>query len=102
MAAKSQNEEKSDILPEYDFRGGVKGKHHRAYREGHTVRVHKEDGTVSVQHYALEDGAVMLAPDVREYFPDSDSVNEALRALIKVAPRKRKASQPRSVPRIRA
>jgi len=28
---------------------------------------------------------VVLAPDVAEVFPDSESVNEALRALIKVA-----------------
>jgi hypothetical protein len=27
---------------------------------------------------------IMLAPDVKEYFPDSESVNEALRSLIKL------------------
>jgi hypothetical protein len=102
MTPKSQEPEKPDMLPEYDFRGGVRGKHHRAYSNGHTVKVHREDGSVSVQHYALEDGAIMLAPDVREYFSDSDSVNEALRALIKVAPRKRKPAQRCPVRRVRA
>ena len=77
-------------MPEYDFTAGVRGKHHKAYGKGHTVKVNKEDGAVSIQRYTLEDGAVMLAPDVRQYFPDSDSVNEALRALIRVSPRKRK------------
>jgi hypothetical protein len=83
-------DENPDIGAQYDFTGGVRGKHYKAYAKGHAVKVRKEDGSVSIQHYELEDGAVMLAPDVREYYPDSDSVNEALRALIKVAPRKRK------------
>jgi hypothetical protein len=30
----------------------------------------------------------MLEPDVREYFPDSEAVNEALRGLIALIPRK--------------
>jgi hypothetical protein len=92
MATKKQNAEKQDILPQYDFTGGVRGKHHKAYAKGHTVKVHKHDGAVSVRHYTLEEGAVMLAPDVREYFPDSDHVNEALRVLIKLAPKKRKTA----------
>jgi hypothetical protein len=92
MTSENQDTKKPDIRPEYDFTGGVRGKHHRAYRKGHTVKVRREDGTVCVQHYTLEDGAIMLAPDVREYFPDSDSVNEALRALIKAIPKKRKTA----------
>lgn len=80
------------MRPEYDFKGGVRGKHHKAYRKGHTVRVQKQDGTVQAVRYTLEDGAVMLAPDVREYFPDSDSVNETLRTLIKLAHKKRKSA----------
>jgi hypothetical protein len=78
------------ILPEYDFSGGTRGKHARQYQRGHTVKIHKTDGTTLVQHYKLEEGAVMLAPDVREYFSDSDSVNQALRTLIKLIPRKRR------------
>ncbi|HGJ66142.1 TPA: hypothetical protein ENS27_12290 [bacterium] len=35
-----------------------------------------------------EDGAVMLEPDVKEYFPDSESVNNALRSLISLIPDK--------------
>lgn len=81
-----------EMLPEYDFRGGMRGKHYKAYRSGHTVRVHKSDGTVQVQHFTLEDGAVMLESDVRKYFPDSESVNRALRGLITLVPVKRKTS----------
>ena len=78
------------ILDEYDFTGmkGVRGKYHKAYQEGHTVRIHEEDGTVSIHHYTLEDGAVLLEPDIRPYFPTSESVNEVLRTLIKLAPKK--------------
>ncbi|MEI2690691.1 MAG: hypothetical protein V9H69_13680 [Anaerolineae bacterium] len=77
------------MLPEYDFSGkkGGRGKYHRAYQQGHTVRIHEEDGTVTTQYFTLEEGAVLLEPDVREYFQDSDSVNQALRGLIGLLPR---------------
>ena len=81
--------EKQDIemKPEYDFTGrkGERGKYTQAYRTGHTVRIHQADGTVTEQHFSLEDGAVMLEPDVRAYFPDSESVNAALRSVIELA-----------------
>lgn len=76
------------MLPEYDFSGkGLRGKYHRAYQQGHTVRIHEEDGTVTTQYFTLEEGSVLLEPDVREYFPDSASVNQALRGLIGLIPR---------------
>ena len=31
---------------EYDFSQGVRGKHYRAYRAGHVVRVRKSDGSI--------------------------------------------------------
>jgi hypothetical protein len=54
---------------EYDFRGGVRGKYAHRYAEGSNV--------------------VVLEPDVAKVFPDSGSVNEALRALVRIAERKR-------------
>ena len=90
MSAEGQALESGDMLPEYDLSGGVRGKHHVAYREGHTVKVHKADGTVDVRYFTLEDGAVMLEPDVREYFPDSEAVNKTLRTLISLVPEKRR------------
>lgn len=77
-----------EMRPEYDFVGGVRGKHTKAYRQGHTVTVHKKDGTTLVQHFKLEDGAVILDPDVREYFRSSEDVNQALRSLIALIPAK--------------
>ena len=77
------------MLPEYDFTQGVCGKHYRAYQRGHTVKIRKADGTTVVQHFELKEGAVLIAPDVREYFPDSNTVNQALRTLIRLIPRKR-------------
>ncbi|NUO78821.1 hypothetical protein HUU05_01990 [candidate division KSB1 bacterium] len=70
---------------EYDFAnmtGGVRGKYYKAYRAGHTIKIHKADGSTVVQHFKLEEGAVMLESDVRKYFPDSEAVNNALRCLI--------------------
>ena len=84
-----------DIRQEYDFsstKGGVRGKYYAAYRQGHKVVIHKEDGTDSVQYFKLEDGAIMLEPDVRKYFPTSDAVNKALRVLIEIAPAKKRVS----------
>jgi len=54
-----------EMLPEYDFSKGVRGKHHRAYKAGTNV--------------------VFLDPDVAAAFSDSTTVNEALRLLMKVA-----------------
>jgi len=70
-----------DMKDEYDFSGGVRGKHYRAYRAGHSVRVTKADGSVEEHYFTLEDGAVMLDPDLKTQFPDSDAVNKALRSL---------------------
>ncbi len=84
----SQGVDKGDMLEEYNFTGkkGVRGKYYRAYRQGHTVRIHQDDGTVNAQYFTLEDGAVMLDPDVRQYFSNSETVNATLRALIALIP----------------
>ena len=82
MKEKNDNSGNSEMKKEYDFSSGVRGKHYKAYREGHTVRVHREDGTVLIQHFTQEDGAIMLDPDVKTYFPDAESVNKALRSII--------------------
>jgi len=60
----------SDMRSEYDFSGGVRGKYARRYERGANI--------------------VVLDPDVAKFFPDSGSVNRALRALAEIAQRKRK------------
>jgi hypothetical protein len=62
-----------EMLEEYDFSSGVRGKYARRYAEGTNV--------------------VVLAPDVAAEFPDAESVNHALRALVKIARRKRKRTK---------
>lgn len=52
---------------EYDFSGGVRGKHFRAYSQGTNL--------------------VLLDPDVAEAFPDAVAVNQALRMLVQLAKR---------------
>ena len=61
-----------DMLDEYDFSKGVRGKYAKRYAEGTNI--------------------VVLSPDVAEVFPNSDSVNEALRVLVKVARQKSRKS----------
>lgn len=54
-----------EMLPEYDFSKGVRGKYAKRYAEGTNV--------------------VLLAPDVAKVFKNSDAVNDALRRVIKDA-----------------
>ena len=70
----SQALDQSAMRPEYDFSEGVRGKHHRAYRQGTNV--------------------VLLDPDVAAVFKDSAAVNSALRAWAKLAPRQAGAERP--------
>jgi hypothetical protein len=77
-----------EMRSEYDFSGGVRGKHFRAYRQGYTVKIQKPDGTAVVRHVKPQEGAVILEPGVREYFPDSESVNRVLKSFISLIPRK--------------
>ena len=82
----------SEMRREYDFTGGVRGKHYKALQKGYTIKIHKSNGTTIVKHVKPADGAVVLAPDVLEYFPDSEAVNKALRSLIALIPRKQKTA----------
>jgi hypothetical protein len=87
-ANNNQPEDYDDgMLPEYDFTGkkGVRGKYYRGLQKGYTVHIHNEDGTTTVQHFGP---TITLDIDVATYFPDSPSVNAALRALIALVPNK--------------
>lgn len=57
--------ENDELRPEYDFSGGIRGKHYEAYRQGTNV--------------------VFLDAHVAQVFKNSASVNEALRLLLKLA-----------------
>jgi len=81
----------NEMRAEYDFTGGVRGRHYHAMQAGYTITIHKADGTTVTKEVKPKAGAVVLEPDVREYFPDSASVNAALRFLIQPIPGKRKA-----------
>lgn len=74
--------DKREMRDEYDFSNGVRGKHYKSYREGHTVVIYKDDGTKSIRFFTQQEGSVMLDPDVKIHFPDSESVNKALRSII--------------------
>ncbi|MDR4510046.1 MAG: hypothetical protein MRJ65_17730 [Candidatus Brocadiaceae bacterium] len=82
--------ENNDMRAEYDFSSGVRGKHYRAMQAGYTITVHEANGTTVVKDVTPKEGSVILEPDVRAYFPDSESVNRALRCLIPLLSQKRK------------
>ena len=90
MKKKNKPLKENDILPEYDLKGkkGVRGKYVEALKQGYSIRVTNDDGTVSVKQFVPRDNTVVLDPDVKAYFPDSDSVNRALRSLIELIPEK--------------
>ncbi|MEW5949699.1 MAG: hypothetical protein AB1711_09870 [Thermodesulfobacteriota bacterium] len=82
--------EENNMRAEYDFKGGVRGKHYRAMQDGYTITIRKADGTTITKDVMPKEGAVVLAPDIRAYFPDSESVTRALRCLIPLLPKKRR------------
>jgi hypothetical protein len=65
MKKQVEIERDPDMLDEYDFSQGVRGKY--------------------VQRFAQGSNVVVLSPDVAEIFPDSESVNNALRLLVEIA-----------------
>ncbi len=66
---KANNKKMSDDLrPEYDLsklKKGVRGKYAKRFQKGTNL--------------------VLLSPDVAKYFPDEQSVNDALRSLVSIA-----------------
>ena len=55
---------KDEMLEEYDFSNGIRGKYAQRYKEGVNI--------------------VKLDTDVTKFSPDAKSVNEALRTLIRL------------------
>ena len=75
---------KDEMKDEYDFRGkqGVRGKYYKAIQKGYKTIIHKSDGST----VETETRPIFLDEDVQKYFPDSQSVNNALRGLIALVP----------------
>ncbi len=67
MSKDKKKNKEVEMRKEYDFSGGVRGKYAKRYAEGSNV--------------------VVLEPDVARLYPDAKSVNRALRAIAKAAPR---------------
>ena len=88
---KMGEKENNNMRAEYDFNGGVRGKHYRAMQSGYTITIYKADGTTEMKDVMPKGETVLLEPDVRLYFPDSESVNKALRCLIPLLPKTQKS-----------
>ena len=91
MKKKTNKSQPDDMLPEYDLESkkGVRGKYAKSLQNGYSVRVLTEDGTVTVRDFVPKENTVLLDPDVKAYFPDSESVNRTLRSLINLIPEKK-------------
>ena len=76
--------EEDDMRPEYDFSAGVQGKHYKAMQAGYNVKIHQIDGSIVTKE--VFPCVITLEPDVQAYFPDSETVNATLRALIRLIP----------------
>ncbi|MFH2067645.1 MAG: hypothetical protein ABIK15_20755 [Pseudomonadota bacterium] len=64
----SQKNNDQDMLDEYDFSKGTRGKYAERYNQGTNV--------------------IIIDPDVAEYFSDSKTVNDALRSIIPIIKQK--------------
>jgi hypothetical protein len=90
MNDKIQDQLEDDLREEYDLtqlKNPVRGKYSQQYREGHSVTIYYEDGTKIVEHFPPQNDVIILDPDVKKYFPNSESVNNALRHLLSAIPR---------------
>lgn len=53
-----------EMLPQYDFASGVRGKHYKAMREGYMVKINQADGTTLVQHFTAEQWDSQIEADL--------------------------------------
>jgi hypothetical protein len=60
--ATDDNSAPDEMRPEYDLRGGVRGKYYERYRQGTNL--------------------VLLDPDIADAFEDAAAVNQALRQFL--------------------
>ena len=75
MNQENNDDHDREMLDEYDFNGGVRGKYVNRFQSGCNV--------------------VVLDPDVAKVFKDSASVNEALRALVTIIQNQENKTQQR-------
>lgn len=65
MKKETKTKRDPEMLKEYDFSRGVRGKYHKRFMEGSNVAV--------------------IDAELAKIFPDSKSVNQALRSLVTIA-----------------
>lgn len=60
-----KNKQEKEMLSEYDFSKGIRGKYATRFRKGTNI--------------------IVIEPDLAKIFPNSETVNETLRAVAKIA-----------------
>ena len=68
MKKKNKTTKSDTMRKEYDFSNGIRGKYSKRYWQSNNL--------------------VALSKDVAKYFADSESVNEALRTLLRISGKK--------------
>jgi hypothetical protein len=70
---KKAHDKNKEMLQEYDFSKGVRGKYERRYARG--------------------SNAVILEPDVAKVFPNAEAVNSSLRSLAEIIRRRKSLAE---------
>ncbi len=63
--------DEDDLLPEYDFSKGVRGKHRQEYRQGHSVTIGHQDGTTTTQEFPASKIIAKLTAENHIVLPQS-------------------------------
>ncbi len=51
---KKKTGKNDEMRSEYDFSGGVSGKHFKKLRKGHTTVIHKQDGSTETRENTID------------------------------------------------
>jgi hypothetical protein len=91
---KRVNDRKADLLPEYDFSKGIRGKHRKQFENGVAITIFSPNSKSVDKARAKGITLVAIEPDVSAVFADANSVNAALRHIIAAMPRPKSRKRP--------
>ena len=83
--------EKDDMLEEYDFSKGIRGKHFEELQNGYTVTVFSPNKDTYEKKVVEKNNYIKIDKDVSKIFQTAEDVNNALRAVISAIPKTKKS-----------
>jgi hypothetical protein len=75
-----------EMLKEYDFSKGIRGKHYNKMQEGYTVTVYSPNKEKYEKNIIENINYIKIDKDISEIFKTSEEVNNALRAIVSAMP----------------